>query len=68
MTATHVGIVWNPSKADKEDLDSAWQEAVDSAKVGLTPEVSWFETQEDDPGRGPAKVASARRKCFRMPQ
>lgn len=57
MTATHVGIVWNPSKADKEDLDSAWQEAVDSAKVGVTPEVSWFETQEDDPGRGPAKDA-----------
>ena len=57
MTATHVGIVWNPAKADKEDLDSAWQEAVDSAKVGVTPEVSWFETQEDDPGRGPAKEA-----------
>ncbi len=55
MTATHVGIVWNPSKTNKEDLENAWQEAV--AFAGETPEVSWFETQEDDPGRGPAKDA-----------
>ncbi len=47
MNATHVGIVWNPSKTSKEDLETALKDSIgDSA-----PQVSWFETSEDDPGR-----------------
>ncbi len=44
MTSTHVGIVWNPSKTTKEDLEQALEG--DPAE-----KVSWFETSEDDPGR-----------------
>ncbi len=44
MTDTHVGVVWNPSKTTKEDLERA----VEEAHAGR---VSWFETSEDDPGR-----------------
>ncbi|MFT3945265.1 MAG: diacylglycerol kinase family protein [Ancrocorticia sp.] len=55
MAATHVGIVWNPSKTEKETLETAWQDA--TAELAEAPEISWFETKEDDPGRGPAKDA-----------
>lgn len=54
MTTSHVGIVWNPSKTSKDDLETAWQEAV-SGREGV--EVSWFETSEDDPGRAATQQA-----------
>lgn len=57
MAATHVGIVWNPSKTEKEELETAWQEAAAAVGGSEPPKVSWFETKEDDPGRGPAKDA-----------
>lgn len=54
MTTSHVGIVWNPSKTNKEELESAWRTAA-AGHEGL--QVSWFETSEDDPGRGATKKA-----------
>jgi len=42
MSAEHVGIVWNPSKTSREDLEAA---------VPRESKVSWFETSEKDPGR-----------------
>ncbi|MDF1490392.1 diacylglycerol/lipid kinase family protein [Tessaracoccus caeni] len=48
MAGSHVGIVWNPSKTSKEELEAAWDEA---AAGHDDVRVSWFETSEDDPGR-----------------
>ncbi len=50
MTNAHVGIVWNPSKTTKEDLETA---------LGSAPveKVSWFETNEDDPGKAATQAA-----------
>lgn len=45
MSTQHVGIVWNPSKTSREDLEGGLQDLPDL-------EISWFETSEDDPGRG----------------
>ena len=56
MSAAHVGIVWNPSKTSKDDLEEALRKALDD---GAAPEVSWFETSVEDPGRGQAKDALA---------
>lgn len=50
MNKTHVGIVWNPSKTTREDLEAA----LAGAHVG---QVSWFETSEDDPGRAATQQA-----------
>lgn len=44
--ATHVGIVWNPSKTTKDDLESALREVENSEAVTA----SWFQTTEEDPG------------------
>ncbi|MES2867925.1 MAG: diacylglycerol kinase family protein [Actinomycetota bacterium] len=52
MTATKIGIIWNPSKIDEDVLRSAVAEALDS-------DVQWWETSEDDPGLGMAKEAVA---------
>lgn len=69
MTA-HVGIIWNPSKTTRHDLESGLDKAIasasndsasndsasnDSAPTG--PEVHWFETSEDDAGQGAAARA-----------
>lgn len=54
MTISHVGIVWNPSKTTREDLENSWREAVAQT---AEPRVSWFETSKDDPGRGAAQGA-----------
>ncbi|MFT0846864.1 diacylglycerol kinase family protein [Actinomycetaceae bacterium L2_0104] len=54
MAPSHVGIVWNPSKTSKEDLENAWREAV---REIAEPRLSWFETTEDDPGRGATRDA-----------
>ena len=50
MNAEHVGIVWNPSKVDRETLEAALPEAVRSR-------TSWHETAEDDPGRAATHAA-----------
>ncbi|MGO2112938.1 MAG: diacylglycerol/lipid kinase family protein [Pseudoclavibacter sp.] len=51
MTSRHAGIVWNPSKTVKADLESA----VAAASADVM--VSWFETSEDDPGRAATQEA-----------
>lgn len=50
MSAKTYGIVWNPSKVDEGEV----REAV-SAHLG--DDVRWWETSEDDPGRGMAQEA-----------
>lgn len=50
MTATSYGLIWNPSKIDEDVLRSAVAEH-------LGDDVQWWETSEDDPGRGMAEEA-----------
>lgn len=52
MTATKIGIIWNPSKIDEDTLRSAVDDALDG-------DLQWWETTEDDPGLGMAKEAVA---------
>jgi diacylglycerol kinase family enzyme len=53
-----IAIVWNPSKTEKEPLESALSDALG----GESPaDVRWFETSADDPGRGAAEAALADR-------
>ena len=54
MTAQHIGIVWNPAKTSRDELESAL-----SAAASWSPEttVSWHETSADDPGRAAAQAA-----------
>lgn len=56
MTATtHIGIVWNPSKTERETLERAFEKAAET--VGIDPEITWVETEKDDPGRSAARTA-----------
>lgn len=48
--SVRVGVVWNPAKGEKEDLEQALSEV----EAG---EVSWFETTEEDPGGGATRQA-----------
>jgi len=50
MSDAQAGIVWNPSKTTRKDLEGALAGAT-------TGEVSWFETSEDDPGRAATQQA-----------
>ncbi|MFF3027870.1 diacylglycerol/lipid kinase family protein [Microbacterium sp. NPDC057944] len=50
MTISKLGVIWNPSKIDEERLRAAVSETI-------TAEVVWWETSEDDPGRGMASSA-----------
>jgi len=50
MTATKIGIIWNPSKIEEDVLRTAVAEAIDG-------DVQWWETSEEDPGLGMAKEA-----------
>lgn len=52
MTPARIGIVFNPSKIEREQLEKSL------AAVGVT-DASWFETTPDDPGQGPARAALA---------
>lgn len=52
MTAKKLGIIWNPSKIDEGELRSAVETHIDS-----DTEVQWWQTSEDDPGRGMAEEA-----------
>lgn len=51
MTLPRTGIVFNPSKIGREELEKAWTAASDGG------EASWFETTPEDPGQGPARAA-----------
>ncbi|MGI6879310.1 diacylglycerol/lipid kinase family protein [Microbacterium sp. gxy059] len=55
MAASHLGIVWNPSKTSKEELERALREALETADAD--PRITWVETSVDDPGRGAAAEA-----------
>jgi diacylglycerol kinase family enzyme len=57
MSVERIGIVWNPSKIEREDLEAAFGRALESA--GADPSVIWLETTEDDPGQGAAGRALA---------
>lgn len=52
-----IGIIWNPAKADEEELRAAFTAAATMAKVESTPSALWFETTVDDPGQGAAENA-----------
>ena len=56
MSASRIGIVFNPSKIERAHLQKEWT-ALASAAQGEAPEVRWFETTPDDPGQGPAREA-----------
>ncbi|MBU3994636.1 MAG: diacylglycerol kinase [Actinobacteria bacterium] len=48
-----MGLVWNPSKVEEDDLRTALAEAV--SETGFTPaEVHWFATTVDSPGQDAA--------------
>lgn len=49
---THIGIVFNPSKAERDELERAVADATDLP-------VTWHETSVDDPGVGAAREALA---------
>jgi len=51
MVVSRVGIVFNPSKIAREELEDLWRDA------GGDDDAAWFETTPDDPGQGPAKAA-----------
>lgn len=56
MDTERIGIVWNPSKTTREELEQALAQA--AAAAGLDPgTVLWEETAQDDPGRGAAERA-----------
>jgi diacylglycerol kinase (ATP) len=55
MTSASVGIVWNPSKIDQDEL----RDAVDSVDPDAAATAQWFETSVEDPGRGAAEAALA---------
>lgn len=52
--ATHIAVIWNPTKTEKDTLASAL-----AAAMGDRPQsdISWWETTEDDPGQGATKDA-----------
>lgn len=52
MAGRRVGIVWNPAKTEKDDLVAALPDDPDLS-------VSWYETEEDDPGKSAAEQAIA---------
>lgn len=47
MSTEHVGVVWNPSKTERDVLEAGVRDAVGD---GEGPQISWFETSADDPG------------------
>lgn len=46
-----IAVVWNPSKTERDDLETALTQAASDL------EISWFETAEDDPGRAATQDA-----------
>jgi diacylglycerol kinase (ATP) len=54
--SAQVAIIWNPTKTDKDTLESGLAEALGGRS---TPDVGWWKTEEDDPGQGVAREALA---------
>lgn len=54
MSVSSIGIVWNPSKIDEDEVRAAVDEV-----FGVDAPVRWWETSVDDPGRGMAEEAIA---------
>ena len=52
MTYSRIGIVWNPSKVEKEVLQTAASDV-----FGAEQDIRWWETTPEDPGRGMAREA-----------
>lgn len=55
MAVERIGVVWNPSKTERADLEVSLDRAMERA--GARPAVTWAETEEDDPGRSAAETA-----------
>jgi diacylglycerol kinase (ATP) len=53
---SHIAVVWNPSKTEKETLEAGLTEAIGE---GTSPEITWWETTVEDPGQGAARDALA---------
>lgn len=51
MESSRVGIVFNPSKIAREELERLWDDAARGRRA------EWFETTPEDPGQGPARAA-----------
>lgn len=51
-----IAVIFNPTKTERETLEAAVEKAVGE---GTAPEISWWETAEDDPGQGVAADALA---------
>ncbi|MBL3685717.1 diacylglycerol kinase [Leucobacter zeae] len=56
--STRIGIVWNPSKVDGDEIRDAFARAVDETALHDS-DVHWFETTESDPGGEAAGAALA---------
>lgn len=55
MTSPRIAVVFNPSKIEKDELCAAF----DKVDPDACAAAEWFETSEDDPGRGMAHDALA---------
>lgn len=55
MSVSSIGIVWNPSKIDGDEVRAAVDEV-----FGADAPIRWWETSIDDPGRGMAEEAVAK--------
>jgi diacylglycerol kinase (ATP) len=53
---TKIAIVWNPTKTDKESLQTGLEKAISG---GSSPEITWWETTADNPGQGATQEALA---------
>jgi diacylglycerol kinase family enzyme len=51
MTTPRTGIVFNPSKITREQLEAAWEAEADGAVA------EWYETTVEDAGEGPTRAA-----------
>ncbi|WP_438854522.1 diacylglycerol/lipid kinase family protein [Agromyces sp. M3QZ16-3] len=55
MTTARIAVIFNPSKIERDELCDAF----DRVDPDVCAAASWFETTEDDPGRGMAREALA---------
>ncbi|MFG6446388.1 diacylglycerol/lipid kinase family protein [Microbacterium sp. P07] len=54
---TRVAVVWNPSKTEREALETPLNEALAASDTDSAADVHWFETSVEDPGQGAAARA-----------
>ncbi|MBA8815454.1 YegS/Rv2252/BmrU family lipid kinase [Microbacterium halimionae] len=57
MTNSRIGVVINPSKLDRGDLEDLITKTLKAAGKTDSVDVQWFETTEDDPGLGQGREA-----------